>query len=176
MADPFLGQITQVAFQFAPVDYSWCDGQTIQLQQNPGLYSLLGVRFGGDMRTYFKLPDLRGRTPVYPDPVNGVNLGSVFGWEEVTLAEHELPEHNHGFMATTTNGASFNPTGRVLATAVDSSKAAHMIYGPAENKSMVQLNPDMLGSNGGAPHANMQPSLVIGFAIAVSGEYPSRGD
>ena len=58
--DPILGQIQLFAFGFAPQGWLPCNGQTLQINQNPALYALLGVTYGGDGRTTFALPDLNG--------------------------------------------------------------------------------------------------------------------
>ena len=65
-ADPFLGEIMMVGFNFAPRGWATCDGQLLPIAQNSALFSLLGTTYGGDGRTTFGLPDLRGRVPVHP--------------------------------------------------------------------------------------------------------------
>ncbi|MCR6633045.1 MAG: tail fiber protein [Magnetospirillum sp.] len=63
MSDPYIGQIELFAFSFAPFGWHFCDGTLMQVGQFQALYSLLSTRYGGDGRTTFGLPDLRGRTP-----------------------------------------------------------------------------------------------------------------
>lgn len=177
MSDPFLGQITQIAFTFAPQDYAYCDGQSLPIQQNAALASLLGNQFGGDLSTYFKLPDLRGRVPVHPDPGTAIaTQGVVYGSETVTLTTSQIPSHTHQLAATTSNGQSpFSAPAatKVLANAVQfQSLVPHSIYGQPTN--MTQLNPNTTTTTGGQPHPNIQPSLVIGFIIALVGTYPYR--
>ena len=65
MAEPFLAEIKILAFNFAPRGWALCDGQILPIDQNQSLYSLLGTTYGGDGRTSFALPDLRGRTPIH---------------------------------------------------------------------------------------------------------------
>jgi microcystin-dependent protein len=61
---PFIGQITVFPFNFAPVGWALCEGQLMPISQNTALFSLLGTFYGGDGRTTFALPDLRGRVPI----------------------------------------------------------------------------------------------------------------
>lgn len=65
MAEPFLGQIQMFGFNFAPRGWANCDGQLLPIDQNQALYSLYGTTYGGDGRTTFALPDLRGRVPIH---------------------------------------------------------------------------------------------------------------
>ena len=58
--EPFLGQIQAFGFNFAPRGWAHCNGQLMPIAQNTALFSLLGTQFGGDGRTTFALPDLRG--------------------------------------------------------------------------------------------------------------------
>ena len=64
MSEPFIGQIIQFAGNFAPRGWALCDGQLLPISQNSSLFSILGTTYGGDGRTTFALPDLRGRVPV----------------------------------------------------------------------------------------------------------------
>jgi hypothetical protein len=70
-ADPFIGEIIMFAGNFAPRGWAFCDGQLLAISSNSALFSLLGTTYGGDGRTTFGLPDLRGRVPVH----EGTGLG-----------------------------------------------------------------------------------------------------
>lgn len=83
MSEPFLGEIRMVGFNFAPRGWAFCDGQLLPIAQNQSLFSLLGTTFGGDGRTSFALPDLRGRTPVHRG--EDVGFGQRAGVEEQTF-------------------------------------------------------------------------------------------
>ena len=61
MSEPFVGEIRMFAGNFAPRGWAFCDGQLLAVSQNDALFSLLGTIYGGDGRTTFGLPDLRGR-------------------------------------------------------------------------------------------------------------------
>ncbi len=60
MSDPFIAEIVMFAGTFAPRGWAFCEGQLLPIAQNQALFSLLGTTFGGDGRTTFALPDLRG--------------------------------------------------------------------------------------------------------------------
>lgn len=60
----FLGEVRIFAGNFAPRGWALCEGQLLAISQNTALFSILGTIYGGDGRTTFALPDLRGRAPV----------------------------------------------------------------------------------------------------------------
>src|ERR1700733_3972897 len=98
MADQFIGEIRMVGFNFAPTGWALCNGQTLPIAQNPALFSLLGVNFGGNGTTNFALPNLQGMAPMHQG--QGVNLsqrfmGETAGEPSVTLLLNQLPTHNH---------------------------------------------------------------------------------
>jgi microcystin-dependent protein len=73
--DPFIGEIMVWSGTFAPKGWAFCEGQLLPIMQNQALYSLLGTQYGGDGRTTFALPDLRGRVPVHRgDLTSGIPL------------------------------------------------------------------------------------------------------
>jgi microcystin-dependent protein len=53
----FLGQIILLPYNFAPVGFAMCTGETLSIAQNAALFSLLGTTYGGDGVKTFKLPD-----------------------------------------------------------------------------------------------------------------------
>jgi len=87
-SEPLLGEIAMFGFNFAPRGWMLCDGQLLPIAQYSALFSLLGTTYGGDGRTTFGLPDLRGRVPVHMG--NGPGLtprpwGQTGGSESETL-------------------------------------------------------------------------------------------
>jgi microcystin-dependent protein len=60
----FLGEIRIIAADAIPDNWLPCDGRTIQIRDNPALFSLLGTMYGGDGTNTFALPDLRARVPI----------------------------------------------------------------------------------------------------------------
>ena len=166
MSEPFLAEIRIVGFNFAPRGWAFCDGQILPINQNQSLYSLLGTTYGGDGRTTFALPDLRGRTPVHIG--NGFLLGEKSGEETHTLSAAEMPQHDHALRASADGGSTPLPTGNVLASSAPSEQ-----YHPPTT--MVPLAAGTVANvGGGQAHDNMQPYLALSFCIALQGLFPSR--
>src|SRR3954467_15758966 len=101
MADPFVAEIRIFPFNFAPKGWAFCDGQLLPLAQNTALFALVGTTYGGDGKSTFALPDLRGRAPMHPGQGQGLSprtLGETGGSETATLSENEMPAHSHPMM------------------------------------------------------------------------------
>ena len=80
--EPFIGNIGAFGFNFCPRGWATLDGQILPINQNQALFSLLGTTYGGDGRTSFALPDLRGRVPIHNGRGAGLsnyNLGQRGG-------------------------------------------------------------------------------------------------
>jgi microcystin-dependent protein len=167
MAEPFLSEIRIMSFVFAPKGWALCNGQLLPINQNQGLFSLLGTTFGGDGRVNFGLPDLRGRVPIHVG--SGHVLGDRGGEQAHTLSISELPQHTHVANASnSTNGNTNTPTtSLVLAQATGDNP-----WGPATN--LVAMSPGaVLNTGGSQAHLNMQPFLTLSFCIALQGIFPS---
>lgn len=169
MSEPFLAEIRIVGFNFAPRGWALCDGQILPINQNQSLYSLLGTTYGGDGRTTFALPDLRGRTPIHVGRSNGGadhRLGQKSGEETHTLSLNEAPQHTHALQASAANASSNAPAGYVYA------KSSFPLYAPPVNT--VDMNSGAVANvGGGQAHENMQPFLAVNFCIALQGLFPS---
>ncbi|MDJ0705572.1 MAG: tail fiber protein [Leptolyngbyaceae cyanobacterium MO_188.B28] len=178
MAEPFLAEIRIWANTFAPRGWSYCDGQILPIAQNTALFSLLGTTFGGDGRTTFGIPDLRGRGPLNIGGNSGQGPGlSNHSWGErsgaatVTLTQANLPAHNHLLKAVQEPGDNASPNGAYIAgdTTVTGREYAETTV------PNVSLNSSQLENvGGGQAHNNMQPYLALGFCIALIGLFPSR--
>ncbi|HET7301499.1 MAG TPA: tail fiber protein [Oleiagrimonas sp.] len=167
MSDKFVGQIMLVGFNFAPAGFATCDGQLLPIVQNQALFALLGTTYGGDGRTTFQLPDLRGRTPLGFS--NSLPLGASAGSETVTLTSGQLPTHLHVAQASTSAGTTHNPAGSVFG-----GSGTENLYAPT-GQSEVPLDASTIAPAGGSqPHENMQPFNVLNFCIALQGIFPSR--
>ena len=104
MSEPFIGEIRIFGFNFAPRGWALCDGQLLPISQNSALFSLLGTIYGGDGRTTFALPDLRGRAALHEGTGPGLSprqLGQRSGSETNTLTVNQLPPHTHQARADT---------------------------------------------------------------------------
>jgi microcystin-dependent protein len=178
MAQPFLSQIEAFPFNFPPKGWAFCAGQLLPIAQNQALFALLGTTFGGDGRTNFALPDLRGRL------ANGFGqglglanytLGQRGGEETHTLTGTETPLHSHLINADnngTTGGTSTPGSGVTLGAgyANEAGSPAVNIYSSAAPT----IAMGSLGSTGGQPHENRMPSLALNYCIALQGIFPSQ--
>jgi microcystin-dependent protein len=173
MSEPFLAEIRLFGFNFAPRGWALCHGQILPISQNQSLYSLLGTTYGGDGRTTFALPELRGRVPMHVGSSNGVShsLGQRSGEERHALSVQEMPAHDHPLNATTTEASSSDGEGNLLAP-TQGGRFSIAPYGDPEN--LQPLDPDSVTTQGGQDHENMQPYLAVSFAIALQGLFPSR--
>jgi len=161
--DPFLGEIRLFPWGWAPSGWLTCEGQILPFNSNVALASLLGNCYGGDGKTTFGLPDLRGRAAlgqnpvpsIAPNPVIAVHaLGSSGGTETVTLNASSLAIHA---VSSTSTGLLSKPT-----------------YITAVGSVLINLNSATVAPTPAIPVVNMQPSIVGCFCIATSGIYPTR--
>jgi microcystin-dependent protein len=175
VSSPFLGQILTVPYNFAPRNWSFCNGQLLPINQNTALFSLLGTFYGGNGTSNFALPNLQGRVPVHvggssgqgPGGLSSHVLGESDGEETHTLSVNEIPSHSHTVSPQASNderttdqpGNAYPTTGGVYAS-------THNSNAPMGAQSTSQV--------GGQPHDNRQPYLVLNYVIAMSGIFPSR--
>jgi len=187
MDNLYLAEIILFAGNFAPKNTAYCNGQILSIAQNQALFSLLGTTYGGDGRTSFALPDLRGRVPVHPGTGPGLTtrkLGQRAGTETNTLTVAQMPAHNHlatgTIKASNAEGTTNTPTNGVPAKPyyqVDrATKAPINMYAPAANAKMADNGvPITVGHSGGGLQANnMQPFLGVSYIICMNGLFPSR--
>ena len=168
MSEPFLAEVRIVGFNFAPRGWAFCDGQILPINQNQSLYSLLGTTYGGDGRTSFALPDMRGRTPIHVGSSNGVShtLGHKSGEENHFLSVAEIPDHDHQWQAADVDGDTPVPVGNSLARYLNGYRDAQDLVEPRAGT--------LANAGGGEGHNNMQPYLALNFCIALRGLFPSR--
>jgi microcystin-dependent protein len=165
VSEPFLGEIKIVGFNFAPKGWAVANGQLLPINQNQALFSLLGTTFGGDGRTTFALPDLRGRVPFHLGP--GHSLGEVGGEDSHTLTLNELPTHTHQVSASGSVGNDPVVIGHLPA---DSPSQLYSAPG-----GLTSLHPASVSNVGASQaHSNLPPYLVLNFCIALQGIFPSQ--
>jgi len=180
MSEPFLSEIKLVSFNFPPKGWALCNGQTLPINQNQALFSLLGTTYGGNGQTTFQLPNLRGQVPIHMG--SGHTLGEKAGQTAVTINAQTMPQHFHVLNGRTDIVAPDlgpqNPTGQFLAGAQVALQGGGT--GPVQNyappsANLVTLNPQTCSNVGGSqPHNNMMPYLVLNFIIALQGIFPSQ--
>lgn len=169
MSEPFIGEIRMFGGTFAPVGWALCDGQLLAISQNDALFSLLGTTYGGDGRTTFGLPDLRGRVPIHQGTGSGLTnraMGATGGSETVTLSADQLPAHTHTMNASTNAADAADPAGAVLA------EGGADIY--VEDNANQALATSIGATGGSQPHDNLMPFQCTNYIISLFGIYPSR--
>ncbi len=172
MSEPFLGEIIMFAGNFAPRGWALCDGQLLPISSYTALFSILGTTYGGDGRTTFALPDLRGRAPIHAGVGPGLSsrsLGSRSGSETNTLDATQLPNHSHTF----TNSVDTAPgTAATPGAGTMPAEASEDIYG--EGEAVINTTVTTSAVGGSLPVNNMQPYLTVNYIIALQGVFPSR--
>jgi microcystin-dependent protein len=167
MSDPFIGEIKMFAGNFAPRGYALCDGQLLAISQNDALFSLLGTTYGGDGRTTFALPDMRGRLPIHAD--SSFTLGQKSGSETVSMTVSQMPQHEHGIAATTDFASDNDPSGGLPATA-----AGENLYNATADADSAMRAGTISDRGSNQPMTNLMPYQCVNFIIALVGIYPSR--
>ena len=164
MSEPFLAEVRMVGFKFAPRGWAFCDGQVLPIDQNQSLYSLLGTIYGGDGRTSFALPDMRGRTPMHAGAIH--QQGEKGGEETHALSSEEMPSHGHAIRASLAPGDTQTASGHI---------PARVLNGWSGPGTLASLKSGSVTSAGGSQaHNNMMPYLTVNFCIALQGLFPSR--
>ena len=173
-SSPYLGTIRYFAFNFAPRGWAHCDGQLLAISQNEALFSLLGTTYGGDGRTTFALPDMRGRFPIHYGQGPGLSphsLGQRGGLEEVTLTANQIG-HDHTLRASTATGNQSSPTGHTLAQ--DTDDTTYIVATPDVQMNAESVTTTTTPPAGSNSHNNMAPFLGVYCNIALVGLFPSR--
>jgi len=172
MSDPFIGQIMIVGFNFPPRGWATCEGQLLQISQHNALFALLGTTYGGDGRTTFGLPDLRGRFAI--NPGNGPGLpsytwGQKGGNYQHTQNVNQMASHTHTgkIVAAGDPANTNNPTSNALGLAE--------AYSDQPQTQNMRDGTVVTNAAGGQQAVNtMPPYLGVYHVIALQGIFPSR--
>ncbi len=166
MADPFMGELKIVSFNFPPKGWAFCNGQLLPINQNQALFALFGTTFGGDGRTTFGLPDMRGRVGVGQGA--GITLGERAGQASHSVTISELPIHTHTAQVQPANASTGTPNNNLLAGAPSFAYRNNL-------SNLVNLVAGTIGNTGGSQaHDNTQPYLVLNVIVALQGIFPSQ--
>lgn len=170
--EPFIGEIIMFGGNFAPRGWALCDGALLSISQNQALFSILGTTYGGDGRTTFQLPDLRGRVSMHPGSGPGLTprqLGEKGGTETNTLTTAQLPAHNHSVSVGVSGatGEEAAPNGNVIASLTNAFNED-----ATAGQALGGVNQSNVG--GGNSVNNIQPFQCVNYIIALEGTYPSR--
>jgi microcystin-dependent protein len=169
-AQRYIGSISLVPYNFAPLGSLMCDGSLLPITGNDALFNLIGTTYGGDGQTTFALPDCRGRVVIgmVPGPVSNYILGQRAGQETVTLTVSQIPAHTHTAMASTSFGNTVSP-----ASAYWAPRSRTFLFSAPSN--LVNMAPGALAPAGGSqPHDNLKPYLSLNYVVWVEGIFPSR--
>ncbi len=165
MSEPFIGEIRIFGCDYAPEGWALCNGQKLQIMENQALYSIIGTTYGGDGRTTFCLPDLRGRVPIHRE--SAYPLGRQGGEEKHVLTENEMASHAHQWFVCSDSPDQTGPDGKNI--------GAYPVYTSFDGRNLEEFSSQALSHAGGnRAHDNMQPSCALNFCIALQGIYPSR--
>ncbi|MCK9211224.1 MAG: tail fiber protein [Ignavibacteriaceae bacterium] len=172
--EPYLGSVDLWPMNWAPRDWAICNGALLPIAQYSALFALLSTTFGGDGRTTFGIPDLRGRVPVGAGTGSGlptINFGAVSGSPTNTLTMDQLPAHTHTLNANTSaTGRNLqpSPTNNFPAQNQDAS-------GNYAATADTTMNPQVVVAVGkNLPVNNMQPYLGLNYIISLQGVFPTR--
>ncbi len=171
MSEPFVGEIRMFAGNFAPRGWAFCDGQLLATSQNDALFSLFGTIYGGDGRTTFGLPEMRGRIPIHAGSGPGLSprrLGLKGGTENVTITTNTLATHKHTFRASSASGTLSDGENNTISN----SPSVDLYIEDSPVANMASSGSSFIG--GSRSHTNLQPFLCINFIVALVGIYPSR--
>lgn len=170
--DPFIAEIRIFAGNFAPNGWAFCNGQLLPISQNVALFSILGLTYGGDGKSTFALPDLRGLAPMQWGQGPGLSnyyLGETGGESSVTLIEAEMPVHTHPVRANSNSGDQTSPQNN------DWAASSNPLYSASAGSSPAMNEAAFSHAGGNQPHNNMPPYLVLNFIIAIRGVLPPKG-
>lgn len=163
--NPYLGEIRLISFNFAPKGWALCNGQLLPISQNQALFSILGTTYGGNGITTFALPNLQGRVPVHPS--SQTSLGQSGGEEVHTLVSSEMAAHSHTAMGSDSTADQLTPANNYWGSNSGASPYS-------SNSSVTLSSAAMSTAGGGQAHENRPPFLVLNFAIALQGIFPSQ--
>lgn len=175
MSDQFVGEVRPFAFNFAPIGWMICQGQTLAISQYSALFALIGTYYGGNGTTTFQLPNLQSQVPLGQGTGGGGTyvIGEDGGTENVTVTTSTMPMHTHTFSGM--NGAPNSAQPAALSALANNGTGA-FFYGPPSSLTSLNVNSVSLAPGGGGqPHSNIQPYLAINWCIALSGIFPVRG-
>lgn len=166
MATPYVGEIRLVPYNFAPVGWMFCQGQTLSIQENVVLFQLLGTTYGGDGQSTFQIPNLASRVAIGQG--TNATFASSGGAESVTLQVSQMPYHSHRATGNSSIGDQLSASNHTFAQAP---LIVGNVYGPPTN---LVAGTSTSSSGGSQPHDNMQPTLVLNYIISLFGVFPSQ--
>ena len=190
--EPFIGQIQGFGFNFSPRGWGNCNGAILPITQNQALFSLLGTTYGGDGRTTYGLPDLRGRSAInrgkgpglqdYREGAKGGTETNTITTAQLPAHSHQMPAHNHQLRVTSVTGTTERPSSTLLLARSSSGNiyatpgtVVLTLYDTSPNQAISEHAAGPTANTGsGTTVNNLSPYQVIEVCIALQGIYPSR--
>jgi microcystin-dependent protein len=173
VSEPYVAEIRVFGFNFAPVNWAFCNGSLVAITQNAALFNVIGTTYGGDGVNTFGLPNLQANLAVGAGSGLGLQtwvVGEIQGEANHTLTINEVPPHNHP--ASASGGVAF--------AAELAGPSANAYFGRERGgayaaTSNTTLAPQAIGQTGGnQPHNNSQPTLAMNYCLALFGVFPSQ--
>jgi len=179
MSEAYIGEIRCFGFNFAPVNWAFCNGQLLSIAQNTALFSILGTTFGGNGTTNFGLPNLQGQIPMHwgnPAGLPVTVIGEVQGQAGVTLTTQQLPIHTHTATASVLGSVAEQSAIPTNTSFLSDAQAGDHTYTATPSSVTAQFSPKAISVTGTSlPHDNMSPYLTLSFCISMNGLFPQRG-
>lgn len=178
--EPYLGNITVFAGNFAPRAWMFCQGQLLAISQYDALFALIGTTYGGDGQNTFALPDFRSRVAVHAGQGAGLSnyyIGEMSGTENVTLLSSNMPAHNHSLVSFTVSQSASTATTGVSVPQNAYPAGGATVYANSSDGSAMGSYSSMgttVIAGASQPLPMLQPYLAMNFIIAVEGIFPSR--
>jgi len=170
MSSPYIGEIRLVGFNFAPVNWAFCNGALIPISNNEALFQLIGATYGGDGQSSFGLPNLPGRIPLHQGKDmtgNTYIIGQLAGTETVTLVTSQIPAHTHPVLATSNPATKATP----VANNLPALTTQDIYIAP---KTVVAMSAATSSAGGSVPHENVMPFQCVNYIICLFGIFPSQ--
>ena len=192
MSDGYIGEIRAFPYNFAPMDWLTCNGQTVAINDFSELFALIGTTYGGDGSSNFALPDLRGRVSICQG--NGTRLtprtlGAHGGDENVVINSAQVPAHSHSvipanvlasLMASAAPADIAPPAGNSLSANKEGDNVprySSSTPGTVMNAKSIVFSGTTDTSGGPATaqsHANIMPVLGVQYCICYQGVWPQQ--
>jgi microcystin-dependent protein len=177
MSDAYIGEIRIFGFNFAPLDWAQCNGQTLGISQNTTLFQIIGTTYGGNGTSTFNLPNFQDLTAAGMGTGPGLRnwpLGGIFGETNHTLLVTEVPRHTHQATGAVVAIADLVPAPTATSYLGRTKGTAFAFSASPPNTTLAPTTISLTG--GSQPHNNIQPVQVLNYCIALFGVFPPHAN
>lgn len=177
--EPYVGEIRIFAGNYAPLNWAFCNGQSLTIANYQALFSLISTTYGGNGVTTFNLPNMNGSIPIGQGQGNGLTnrlMGQTGGSQSVNLTDEQMPAHTHDLYCSSLPATSQTPgTSLFFADTGSSNYLAYTNPQQGQTTQDVEFNAQAIGTTGGSTaHNNMMPYIGLNYIISLQGIYPTR--